>query len=125
MAGSHHALVVDPRIAVLVDSLTSDERENYEERAGIRQHDGGLSKGQAEAEALLDVLAQRDLQPYPPLRVFRLTLPGDLRQWVLAYNPALPLAYLHKLGGSDIAEESAVDVLNQQFDGLAFLVTFA
>ena len=46
----------DPRVALLVSSLTPDLAEAWEERAAIRQHDAGYSKRDAEIEALLDVL---------------------------------------------------------------------
>lgn len=41
------------------DALTPDERVDYEERAAIREYDGGLSREEAEAAALADVLRQR------------------------------------------------------------------
>ena len=34
-----------------IDSLTPDDREHWEERAGIMQHDGGLTREEAELEA--------------------------------------------------------------------------
>lgn len=43
-------------VATIVDLLDVDLREAYEERAGIMQFSAHLSKEQAEAKALLDVL---------------------------------------------------------------------
>ena len=42
-----------------IDDLTDDEREHYEERAAIREHDGRQSRADAERGALEDVLRWR------------------------------------------------------------------
>jgi hypothetical protein len=39
--------------------LTAAERDDYEERAAIMEHDGGLSRAEAERQALARVLAAR------------------------------------------------------------------
>ena len=39
-----------------IDVLPAYLRERYEERAAIMEHDGGLSRERAEAEAMADVL---------------------------------------------------------------------
>lgn len=39
--------------------LTDDERDDYEERAAIMEHDGGMPRAQAEAEALRVVIGKR------------------------------------------------------------------
>ena len=123
MTAPTYAPIADPRVAVLVTWLSETEREGFEESAGIRQYDGLLAKDEAERQAILDVLARR---PRPcGLRVFRLTLADGSCQWVLADDLSAALACLYDVGGIDIAEEPADDVLNQQFGGLAFLVTTA
>ncbi len=123
MTAPTYAPIADPRVAVLVTWLSETEREGFEESAGIRQYDGLLAKDEAERQAILDVLARR---PRPcGLRVFRLTLADGSCQWVLADDLSAALACLYDLGGIDIAEEPADDVLNQQFGGLAFLATTA
>ena len=43
-----------------LDDLTVDEREHYDERAGIAQFEGGLPRRDAEALALREVLDQRE-----------------------------------------------------------------
>ena len=123
MTAPTYAPIADPRVAVLVTWLSETEREGFEESAGIRQYDGLLAKDEAERQAILDVLARR---PRPcGLRVFRLTLADGSCQWVVADDLSAALACLYDLGGIDIAEEPADDVLNQQFGGLAFLATTA
>ncbi len=46
---------LDPEIALWVLSLDTNTRELFEERAGIREYEGGLSRFEAEAEARNDV----------------------------------------------------------------------
>jgi|GEM_PF-2776199 len=41
-------------------SLTEDERMNYEERAAIMEYDGGLTRADAEKQALENVIYIRD-----------------------------------------------------------------
>ena len=45
-------------VADLVSRLDESLREAFEERAAIREFDGGLSRDLAEALALLDVIRQ-------------------------------------------------------------------
>ena len=48
----------DEVVADLVSRLDADLREAFEERAAIREFDGGLNRELAEALALLDVIRQ-------------------------------------------------------------------
>jgi hypothetical protein len=57
---SNYPIPVDPDIASWVSSLDTNTRERFEERAGIRQYDGGLSRQAAELEAYNDI--QRGLR---------------------------------------------------------------
>ena len=47
------------RRAAYSDPLTADEREWYEERAAIREYDGGMARLDAERAARGDILARR------------------------------------------------------------------
>ncbi len=47
---------IDPDIALWVSTLDANARELFEERAAIREYDGGLSRAEAEAAARNDVL---------------------------------------------------------------------
>ena len=42
------------------DDLSGDERDEYEERAAIMEHDGGLPRAEAERRALARVIELRD-----------------------------------------------------------------
>ena len=57
---------LDPNLAIKVDALDDAAQEFYQERAGIRQFDGVLSRPEAEAGAWEDTLRyleQRNLGP--------------------------------------------------------------
>ena len=56
MAHSNHPIPLDPDIAEWVMGLDANARELFEERAGIREYEGGLSRADAESEARQDVL---------------------------------------------------------------------
>jgi hypothetical protein len=49
-------VALDPDIADWAAGLDDDAREFFNERAGIREFDGGMSRQDAEAEAQKDVL---------------------------------------------------------------------
>lgn len=51
-----------PIVAEMLRGLDATQREFYEERAGILQYDANLSRAQAEALALLEVI-RRDGWP--------------------------------------------------------------
>ena len=56
MSVSNYPIPLDPGIANWVKTLDENARELFEERAGIRQYEGGLSRQEAESEARNDVL---------------------------------------------------------------------
>ncbi len=56
----NHPTPIDPDIAAWVLSLDANARELFEERAAIRQYEGGLSRAEAESEARNDVLRRLD-----------------------------------------------------------------
>jgi hypothetical protein len=47
---------LDPDIAEWAKTLEENAREHFEERAAIREYEGGLSRREAESEARNDVL---------------------------------------------------------------------
>lgn len=44
---------------ITIEDLTSDEREDYEERAAIREYEAGFTREEAERLALEDMLRER------------------------------------------------------------------
>jgi hypothetical protein len=59
---SNDPIPLDPDIAEWVMDLDANAREMFEERAGIREYEGGLSRSDAESEARQDVLRWLRLQ---------------------------------------------------------------
>ncbi len=51
-----HKPPIDELVADMINFLDAGQREDFEERAGIIEFDGKLSRGHAECLALLDVL---------------------------------------------------------------------
>lgn len=47
----------DPRLRLKVEALDEDKRYEFEERAAIIQHDGGMSRSVAEQRAWDDLIA--------------------------------------------------------------------
>lgn len=56
MDNSQYPVAQDQGLAANVAALDEDAREFFEERAAIRQFEGGLSRQEAEAQAYEDVL---------------------------------------------------------------------
>lgn len=58
MSQYNYPIPVDPDIASWVATLDDSSRELFIERAGIREHDAGLNRRQAELTAYADVLCK-------------------------------------------------------------------
>lgn len=56
MSNPNYPIPLDQVIADWVIGLDDNAREFFEERAGIREYEGGLSRREAESEARNDVL---------------------------------------------------------------------
>jgi hypothetical protein len=56
MTQSTYPVPLNPDVARWAASLDDNAREFFNERAGIREYDGGLSRADAELEAMNDVL---------------------------------------------------------------------
>ena len=69
-------------LAYLGDELTENVREHLEERAAIREHDGGEPREKAEAEA------RKALRVYE----YRLSDYGDKGPWLILLAPGCDLA---------------------------------
>ena len=109
----------DEVVANAVSRLDAGLRELFEERAGIREHDGQLDRPLAEALALIDVLVQ-----YPAaltgLTVLQVELDGSA-EWVLTGDPEHAREHLADIGGNKVAEHDPVYVVREQFGDVAVL----
>lgn len=109
----------DAVVANAVDRLNDGLRELFEERAGIREHEGQLDRPLAEAMALIDALIQ-----YPTaltgLTVLQVELDGST-EWVLTGDPDHARQHLADIGGREIAVLDPADVVRAQFGDVAVL----
>ena len=111
----------DPLVAELVDRLDPDQREAFEERAGIVQFDAGLPRDHAEALALLDVFC-RHPSVLSSVTVLEIELDGGA-DWLLTTDLTYARRYVADVGGHEIAVRQLPDVLLTQYGGIAVLNT--
>lgn len=112
---------VDALVANTVDKLDDEFREDFEERAGIIEHDGRLFRAHAECLALVDLLLRH---PYclSGLTAVEVKLDG-VTQRVLTSNLPFARQLLADIGGNEIAVLDPVDVVRQQYGDAAMLST--
>jgi hypothetical protein len=111
----------DPLVAELAERLDASQREAFEERAAIIEHDGQLPRGHAECLALLDLLL-RHPEVLTGITILRVELDGA-SEWLLAINPDFARQYLADLGGNQIVAVDLADVVWEQYGGMAMLTT--
>jgi hypothetical protein len=111
----------DPLVAELVAGLDPNQREAWEERAGIVQFDAGLPRAHAEALALLDVL-RRHPSVLSGVTVLEIELDGGT-EWLLTTDLTYARRYVVDVGAHEIAERHLPDVLLTQYGGVAVLTT--
>ena len=112
---------VDPLVAELAERLDANQREAFEERAGIRQFDGQLPKSEAEVLAMLDVVS-RYPEALSGVVVLQIALDGST-EWLLTTDLAYARRYLADVGASGMAQCRLADVLLTQYGGIAVLAT--
>ena len=72
---------IDPLVAEIVDQLDEDLRELFQERAAVREYDGGYTRAHAEALGLLDVV-NRYPEALSGVTVFAIDLDGATH-WIV------------------------------------------
>jgi len=72
---------IDPTVAELVGLLDEDLAEMFQERAAVREYDGGHTRGHAEALALLDVI-ERHPDALSGVTVFAFEIDGETT-WIV------------------------------------------
>lgn len=120
MAQPHYPEPLDGHVRRIVAWLDTNRREAFEERAAIAQYDGNLDQEHAERLACLDILATYGLPC--PVQLLRVDIAGST-DWVLTSDVEATTATLTELGGTDIVEVSADEVVRCQFGDLAVLST--
>ncbi len=110
---------VDERVQRLIDRMPEEFLEAWEERAAIREYDGGFSRPHAEALALLDLL---DGEPelLSNVRAYQIDLDDEPRYFVSSSEEVLR-EHASSLGGEIAARRSVAWTVDQEFGGLAEL----
>ena len=110
---------LDALVATLVTRLDADQREMFEERAAIREHDGLQPRVLAEALALLETLS-RWPAVLTGLSVLAVELDGATH-CLLTSDLVLARQHLVGLGGVEIAVLDPAAVVREQYTGVAML----
>jgi len=111
---------VDERVQQLIDRMPEELLEAWEERAAIREYDGGFSRPHAEALALLDLLdGEPDL--FSNVRAYRIDLNDEPRYFVSSSEQLLR-EHASSLGGEIAVRRSVAWVVDHEYGGLAELV---
>ena len=106
---------IDPLVADMVTALNDNQREDFEERAGIIEFEAKLSRAHAECLALLDVL-RRNSAVLTGTTLVQVKLKGT-SQWLLTTAPEVARESLAGSKCSNLAE-----VLQGQYGGTAKLM---
>ncbi|MQM29049.1 MAG: hypothetical protein CRU78_00245 [Candidatus Accumulibacter phosphatis] len=118
----NHPTSKDAIVIEMVERLSEDDREAFEERAAIIEYDGQLPRAHAECLALLEVL-RRDPLAVRRLVVLQAEIDGGT-QWLLTTDLAFARAQLADIGGRDVAVLDPAEVVEAQYGGVAVLGTF-
>ncbi len=108
---------VDERVQELIDRLSDEFLEAWQERSAIREYDGGFSRPHAEALALLDLLDD-DPDVLSNLRVAQIAV-DETSRFFVATSRELLRDHAELLGGEIAARRSVAWVLDEEYGGLA------
>ena len=117
-----HTTPADAIVAEMVNGLLDPcQREAFEERAGIIEYDGKQPRGHAECLALLEVL-HRHPSVLSGITVLQIELDGGT-QWLLTTDLSYARHYLCDVGGEEMGVVKLLEVINEQYGGVATLTT--
>ena len=114
---------VNETVDNLVDRLPEELIEAWQERAAIREYDGGFSRPHAEALAVLDLL---DIDPdvLSNLRAAQIDV-DDTSRFYVASSEELLREHAELLGGEIAARRSVAWTVDEEFGGLAEITAVA
>ncbi|MCM5570487.1 hypothetical protein M6I34_08200 [Burkholderiaceae bacterium FT117] len=110
---------LDALVADLVTRLDENDREWFEERAGIVEFDAGHSRVDAERLALL-MLLQRHPGALLGVTALQMTLGGETR-WALTADVERAQLQLAELGAVDVRMVDLADVLRAHPGAISFI----
>lgn len=122
MTKPKYNLPFDPLVADVVSRLDAAAYEDWDERAAIIEEGcRGVSRGHAEALALIDLL---QLQPWWLTGLLAIQVEIDSStEWVLTTDPMAARQYFTNVGADEVAVLQPAEVVREQFDSVAMLTT--
>lgn len=110
-----------PIVADLLGRLNATQIESQSERSAILEFEAGVCRAEADALAILDLIR---LNPFAlsGITVLQIELDGGT-EWLVATDLAFARQHLADIGAKEIAVVNLVDVLEQQYGGIAVLTT--
>ena len=108
-------------VADLLNRLDADRREAFEERAGVMEFDAGLDRAHAEALALLDLIHRHPLC-LSGITVLQIELDGAT-EWLLTTDVDFARQHLADIFAHEIRVVNLIEVLHEQYGGIATLGT--
>ena len=111
---------VHESIQSVLDRLPEELLDAWEERAAIREFDGGFSRPHAEALALLDLI-ESEPDVFSDLRAAQIDVP-ERRRYFVASSEDLLREHAQLLGGEIAVRRSVAWCVDEEFGGLAELV---
>ena len=110
-----------PIVADLLAGLDEHQHEQFQERAGILEFDAGVSRAEADALAILDLIRINPLA-LSGITVLQIELDGGT-EWLLTSAPEFARQHLANIGAKEIAVVNLAEVLEQEYGGIACLTT--
>ena len=117
----NHPTSKDAIVIEMVERLSEDDREAFEERAAIIEYDGQLPRARAECLALLEVL-RRDQSAVKGVVVLEAEIDGGT-EWLLTTDLAFARDRLADIRGREVAVLDPAEVIEAQYGGVAVLGT--
>ena len=108
-----------PIVADLLTCLDEQQLEQFQERSAILEFDAGVSRAEADALALLDLIRLTPLA-LSGITFLQTELDGGT-EWLLTTDLNFARQHLADIGAKEIAVADLADVVKQQYGGVACL----
>ena len=114
---------VNETVDNLVNRLPEELIEAWQERAAIREYDGGFSRPHSEALAILDLI-ENEPDVLSNLRAAQINV-EDTPRFFVASSEELLREHASLLGGEIAARRSVAWTVDEEFGGLAEIIAVA
>lgn len=113
---AQHPILID-----LLGRLDAEQIESQSERSAILEFDAGVSRAEADALAMLDLIRLNPLA-LSGITTLQIKLDGGT-EWVLTTNLEFACQHLADIHAKEVAVVNLADVVAQQYGGIACLTT--